>query len=67
MPNQPAGGLRWLDRTDAAAFSAGRDVNLVLVPARITLRPKATHAWGYRQDTLHDSWPMFAAALGAEQ
>lgn len=35
------------------------------VPARIDFRPTGTHAWGYRQDALHDSWPMFAAAIGA--
>lgn len=35
------------------------------VPARIAVRPTGTHAWGYRQDALHDSWPMFAAATGA--
>ncbi|MFI6363152.1 alpha/beta hydrolase [Nocardia sp. NPDC050630] len=35
------------------------------VPARIVFRPTGTHAWGYRQDALHDSWPMFAVAIGA--
>ncbi|WP_216893932.1 alpha/beta hydrolase [Nocardia alni] len=35
------------------------------VPARIVFRPTGTHAWGYWQDSLHDSWPMFAAAIGA--
>lgn len=34
------------------------------VPARIVFRPTGTHAWGYWQDALHDSWPMFAAAIG---
>ncbi|WP_067824574.1 alpha/beta hydrolase [Nocardia inohanensis] len=35
------------------------------VPAQIVFRPNGTHAWGYWQDALHDSWPMFAAAIGA--
>ncbi|NKY87764.1 alpha/beta hydrolase [Nocardia veterana] len=35
------------------------------VPAQVVFRPTGTHAWGYWQDALHDSWPMFAAALGA--
>ncbi|MBF6327105.1 alpha/beta hydrolase [Nocardia transvalensis] len=34
------------------------------IPATIALRP-GTHAWPYWQDDLHDSWPVFAAALGA--
>ncbi|WP_062987567.1 hypothetical protein [Nocardia anaemiae] len=99
-------GSGWLDRTDAAAFFADKNANVVLgdhdvarnpialadrvvvgggfesmvngctlrlaaalraadVPARIEFRPTGTHAWGYWQDALHDSWPMFAAALGA--
>ncbi|OXR41835.1 hypothetical protein B7C42_06177 [Nocardia cerradoensis] len=55
MPNLPAGRSRWF-----AAASSARGV-----PARITFRPTRTHAWGYRQDALHDSWPGFAAAIGA--
>jgi len=43
----------------AAALSAAG------VPAQIDFRPAGTHAWGYWQDALHDSWPMFAAAIGA--
>lgn len=35
------------------------------VPARIDFRPTGTHAWGYWQDALHDSWPMFAAVIDA--
>lgn len=35
------------------------------VPARIDFRPTGTHAWGYWQDALHESWPMMAAAIGA--
>ncbi|MCM6775666.1 esterase family protein [Nocardia sp. CDC159] len=33
------------------------------IPATVALRP-GTHAWPYWQDDLHDSWPLFASALG---
>ncbi|MEV0247216.1 alpha/beta hydrolase family protein [Nocardia sp. NPDC050712] len=33
------------------------------IPATVVLRD-GTHAWPYWQDDLHDSWPLFAAALG---
>ncbi|MFE3187380.1 alpha/beta hydrolase [Nocardia sp. NPDC059240] len=33
------------------------------IPAQIAYR-NGTHAWPYWQDDVHDSWPMFAAALG---
>ncbi|WP_435829490.1 alpha/beta hydrolase [Nocardia fusca] len=33
------------------------------IPATVTLRPGGTHSWGYWQRDLHDSWPIFAAAL----
>ncbi|MFC4375207.1 alpha/beta hydrolase [Nocardia halotolerans] len=35
------------------------------IPADVRYRPSGTHAWPYWQDDVHDSWPMFAAALGA--
>ncbi|AHH17709.1 esterase [Nocardia nova SH22a] len=35
------------------------------VPATFDFRPDGTHSWGYWQEDLHKSWPMFAAALGA--
>ncbi|NMN96529.1 hypothetical protein [Antrihabitans stalactiti] len=31
--------------------------------ANVNLRPFGTHSWGYWQDDLHQSWPMFDAAL----
>jgi len=34
------------------------------IPATVAMRP-GTHAWPYWQDDLHDSWPIFAAAIGA--
>lgn len=33
------------------------------IPATAVLRPTGTHSWPYWQQDLHDSWPMFAAAL----
>ncbi|MBB5912272.1 S-formylglutathione hydrolase FrmB [Nocardia transvalensis] len=33
------------------------------IPATVVLR-SGTHAWPYWQDDVHDSWPVFAAALG---
>lgn len=33
------------------------------IPATVALRPDGTHSWGYWQRELHDSWPLFAAAL----
>ncbi|MFJ4658958.1 alpha/beta hydrolase [Nocardia sp. NPDC088792] len=33
------------------------------IPATVVYR-NGTHAWPYWQDDLHDSWPVFAAALG---
>ncbi|WP_036500878.1 alpha/beta hydrolase [Nocardia aobensis] len=35
------------------------------VPATFDFRPTGTHSWGYWQDDLHTSWPVFADALGA--
>ncbi|MBO0854989.1 MAG: esterase family protein [Nocardia sp.] len=34
------------------------------IPATFDLRPNGTHSWGYWQQDLHNSWPIFAAALG---
>ncbi|MBF6297194.1 esterase family protein [Nocardia amamiensis] len=34
------------------------------IPVTTNLRPAGTHAWTYWQDDVHESWPMFAAALG---
>ncbi|MGK8558191.1 alpha/beta hydrolase [Nocardia gipuzkoensis] len=33
------------------------------VPATFDLRPNGTHSWGYWQQDLHNSWPLFASAL----
>ncbi|AYF75402.1 esterase family protein [Nocardia yunnanensis] len=33
------------------------------IPAQVVLR-NGTHSWPYWQDDLHDSWPLFAGALG---
>ncbi|GAA5041372.1 alpha/beta hydrolase [Nocardia callitridis] len=34
------------------------------VPVTAVQRPQGTHAWSYWQDDLHDSWALFAPALG---
>ncbi|WP_459958555.1 alpha/beta hydrolase [Nocardia sp. IFM 10818] len=34
------------------------------IPAVFDLRETGTHSWKYWQQDLHNSWPMFAAALG---
>lgn len=34
------------------------------IPMRFALHAIGTHAWPYWQDDVHESWPMFAAALG---
>ncbi|MET7771706.1 alpha/beta hydrolase family protein [Nocardia sp. NPDC005366] len=33
------------------------------IAATFDLRPTGTHSWGYWQDDLHKSWPMFEEAL----
>ncbi|MDV8056832.1 alpha/beta hydrolase family protein [Rhodococcus sp. IEGM 1343] len=33
------------------------------IPAHFEMRERGTHSWGYWQDDLHDSWPMFEDAL----
>ncbi len=33
------------------------------IPATFDFRPTGTHSWGYWQQDLHNSWPMFEAAL----
>ncbi|WP_460695652.1 alpha/beta hydrolase [Nocardia thraciensis] len=33
------------------------------VPATFDFRPAGTHSWGYWEEDLHKSWPMFEAAL----
>ncbi|WP_415973686.1 alpha/beta hydrolase [Rhodococcus sp. 077-4] len=35
------------------------------IPAHFELRERGTHSWGYWQDDLHASWPMFEDALAA--
>lgn len=33
------------------------------IPAHVDLRPTGTHSWGYWEQDLHKSWPVFEAAL----
>ena len=37
------------------------------VPATFDFRPEGTHSWGYWEQDLHASWPMFEAALNRPQ
>ncbi|MFI6166152.1 alpha/beta hydrolase [Nocardia sp. NPDC051052] len=37
-----------------------RDLN---IPATVDLRDTGTHSWGYWQQDLHNSWPIFSEAL----
>ncbi|MEV0331402.1 alpha/beta hydrolase family protein [Nocardia sp. NPDC050717] len=37
------------------------------IPATVDLRPNGTHSWGYWEQDLHKSWPMFEAALARER
>lgn len=34
------------------------------IPATVRFPATGTHSWGYWQDQMHQSWPMFARALG---
>ncbi|MEU7764254.1 alpha/beta hydrolase family protein [Nocardia sp. NPDC049190] len=34
------------------------------IPVTANFRSAGTHAWSYWQDDVHQSWPLFAAALG---
>ncbi|MGG7101584.1 alpha/beta hydrolase [Rhodococcus sp. 24CO] len=43
---------------------ADRTTALGMDNIRYNIKPAGTHSWGYWQDDLHDSWPMFAASLG---
>ncbi|MBD8507363.1 esterase family protein [Hoyosella sp. G463] len=40
-------------------------MNELDIPHEFKFRMDRTHAWAYWQDDLHDSWPLFAEALGA--
>ncbi len=33
------------------------------IPATVDLRPTGTHSWGYWEQDLHKSWPLFESAL----
>lgn len=35
------------------------------IPATFRFPPNGTHSWGYWQDQMHESWPMFRDALQA--
>ncbi|MEZ2121790.1 MULTISPECIES: alpha/beta hydrolase [unclassified Corynebacterium] len=37
------------------------------VPGNFNFRPTGTHSWGYWQQDLRDSWPVFARAFGLDE
>ncbi|MCU1640272.1 MAG: esterase [Nocardia sp.] len=49
--------------TDQCALALRDRLQNLGIPATFNLRPVGTHSWGYWQQDLHDSWPMFARAL----
>ncbi len=49
----------------ACVVSFEHRLGAMRIPAHFAYRPTGTHSWSYWKDTLHDSWPMLAAALGA--
>jgi diacylglycerol O-acyltransferase / trehalose O-mycolyltransferase len=51
--------------TDACTQALRARFALLQIPATFQFRPVGTHSWGYWQQDLHDSWPMFAAALAS--
>ncbi|NDZ95813.1 esterase family protein [Streptomyces sp. SID6673] len=42
-----------------------RRLSQLHIPATVRFPATGTHSWGYWQDQMHESWPMFARALGA--
>ncbi|WP_405139026.1 alpha/beta hydrolase [Nocardia sp. NBC_01388] len=49
--------------TDQCALALRDRLQTLGIPATFNLRPAGTHSWGYWQQDLHDSWPLFARAL----
>ncbi|WP_067691012.1 alpha/beta hydrolase [Nocardia jejuensis] len=49
--------------TDRCARALAERMRDLGIPATFNLRPSGTHSWGYWQQDLHDSWPMFQRAL----
>lgn len=41
-----------------------RRLSALHIPATVRLPATGTHSWGYWQDQMHRSWPMFARAFG---
>lgn len=49
--------------TDTCARALGARLSDLGIAATVNLRPVGTHSWGYWQQDLHDSWPLFERAL----
>lgn len=49
--------------TDRCARDLQGRLQSLGIPATFDLRPTGTHSWGYWQQDLHNSWPLFERAL----
>ncbi|MEU1981201.1 alpha/beta hydrolase family protein [Nocardia sp. NPDC019395] len=49
--------------TNQCAYSLRDRLNELRIPAVFDLRPNGTHSWGYWEQDLHKSWPLFRDAL----
>jgi diacylglycerol O-acyltransferase / trehalose O-mycolyltransferase len=50
--------------TDQCAHALQTRLTDLDIPATFAFRPLGTHSWGYWQQDLHDSWPLFTTVLG---
>ncbi|MEU5762244.1 alpha/beta hydrolase-fold protein [Nocardia sp. NPDC047648] len=51
--------------TNQGAHDLRKRLQELDIPAACDFRGVGTHSWVYWQQGLHNSWPLFAAALGA--
>ena len=49
--------------TQYCTANLSRRFDELAIPAQFDFKPHGTHSWGYWQDDLHNSWPMFAEAM----
>ncbi|MFI6173902.1 esterase family protein, partial [Nocardia sp. NPDC051052] len=49
--------------TSACARQLRERLQELNIPATFDFRPVGTHSWGYWERDLHNSWPLFEAAL----
>ncbi|ROZ86552.1 esterase family protein [Gordonia sp. OPL2] len=48
----------------SCTVALGQRLAQLRIPATVRLPATGTHSWGYWEDQMHQSWPMFARALG---